>query len=217
MANQQVDKGHYQHSYDHKGRFASYWHYIDEALSLKQAKYLEVGIGSSFVSDNLRKRGVKLTTVDIDPALEPDLVGSVLKLPVGDASVDVVLCFQVLEHLPFSEFPPVLNEFYRVTRRFALMSLPDRSLYLQVGITLYPVLRRGFSFTLPRLHLPPHDFDGQHYWEIGKRETPLSAVRRAIGESGFLILKDYRVPEKPLHHIFLMEKKGIRGRNTGEH
>ena len=37
--------------------------------------------------------------VDIDEASQPDLIGPVERLPVDDASFDLVLCIQVLEHV----------------------------------------------------------------------------------------------------------------------
>jgi SAM-dependent methyltransferase len=52
--------------------------------------------------------------IDQNPDVRPDVVGSVLDLPFGDASFDGVLCTEVLEHVP-DPFVAA-RELFRVTR-----------------------------------------------------------------------------------------------------
>lgn len=59
-----------------------------------------IPVSKGFVSDYLRARGVKLTTVDIDGRLKPDVVANLTDLPFEASSFDVVACYEVLEHLP---------------------------------------------------------------------------------------------------------------------
>ena len=54
---------------------------------------LEIGIGNGFVSKYLKERKIKVTTVDIDERLNPDIAGSVLELPFAKGSFDVVACY----------------------------------------------------------------------------------------------------------------------------
>jgi hypothetical protein len=54
-----------------------------------------------------------------------------------------------------------------------------------------------------------HEFDGEHYWEIGKKDFSLKRIKRLFETNSFNILRDYRVPEKPFHHIFVLEKKAL--------
>jgi SAM-dependent methyltransferase len=52
--------------------------------------------------------------VDVDEEVRPDLVGSVEQLPLDDASFDLVLCIQVLEHV--SDPARAVRELRRVLR-----------------------------------------------------------------------------------------------------
>lgn len=66
--------------------------------------------------------------VDIDPANEPDLVGSMLHMPaVPDSSVDAVYSSHNIEHVYAHEVPQVLREFLRVLKPtgFLLVTCPD--------------------------------------------------------------------------------------------
>src|SRR3954447_19676753 len=111
MASAQVDSSLYwSREYNTKERFASFWHQIDETLRLSPATVLEVGPGSGFVTECLRRAGVTVTTLDIDATVRPDVVGSVADIPLPDDSVDVALASEVLEHLPFDQVEHALAE-----------------------------------------------------------------------------------------------------------
>ena len=86
---------------------------------------LEIGVGSGIIKVLCDLFGVDIKTVDIDQDLKPDYVASVLDLPFDDKSFDLVVCFQVLEHISFEEFTKALLELYRVARRYVILSLPD--------------------------------------------------------------------------------------------
>ena len=96
-------------TYDIKERFCSYWHQIDEVLQLKPSKVLEIGVGNCFVTRYLQGKGTNVTTLDIAYDLQPDVSGSVLTIPFINASFDAVSCCQVLEHLPYENFPESLK------------------------------------------------------------------------------------------------------------
>ncbi len=198
-----VPSDHYGRRYDSKLRFGSYWHQIHEILRWQPASVLEVGIGNGFVSDYLRKRDVRLRTVDVNPELGPDLVASVLALPFADASFDVACSFETLEHIDYGHFPQAVAELARVARRAVLLSLPDVTRRLGVLLTL-PGWRfqKGIDLTLPgRLHT----FDGQHFWEIGKRGYPLSRILAVLRQQGLRISRCYRADENLYHRFIVAE------------
>jgi hypothetical protein len=191
-----------------KGRFMSYWHQINEIVSLMPSSVLEIGIGPGIVAYCLGKMGFKITTMDIDKHLRPDVVGSVMAIPFSDNSFDLVAAFQVLEHLPYEEFPKALREIHRVTRCYAMLSLPDCTRAYRFEIQIPRMGDFRILIPLPRLKAPVQRFDGQHYWEIGKAGYSLRRVLEDIRCSGFRVVKCYRVFEMPYHRFFVLAKGG---------
>lgn len=201
----QVAPDHYlKASYDTKERFVSYWHQIDELRALGPASVLEVGIGNGFVSSYLRARGLAVTTLDFDERLEPDVVGSVLEMPFEDGAFSAVACFEVLEHLPYDQFAPALREMRRVAAEHVVLSLPNAKKVYRFELEMRHVLEVRALIPRPRLALPEHTFDGEHYWEIGTAGHAEDEVRRVIERAGFAVERAYRVFEFPYHHFFVL-------------
>jgi len=205
----QVKPNHYfNKSYDTKERFISYWHQINEIIKLNPKTVLEIGIGNGFVSKYLKERKVNILTIDIDKRLNPDVVGSVLNMPFSEELFDIVACYEVLEHLPFENFSKALFEIFRVSKSYAILSLPDASRVYRVYLQIPKIGIFKRLIPLPRLKNPTHKFDGEHYWEIGKAEYPLSKIINEIQKAGFRIEKTYRVFENPYHRFFILRKGG---------
>lgn len=204
----QVEPDHYcSPGYDSKGRFCSYWHQINEIFSLRPEKVLEIGIGNGFVSKYLRERGVNVTTLDIDERLNPDLVGTVLKIPLPDESFDVVSCCELLEHLPYKNLGKALSEIFRCSKSYAVLSVPDVGRVYRLCLQIPKIGTIQRLIPLPRIKRPVHNFTGQHYWEIGKAGYPLRRVMDGIRGTGFEIRKTYRVFERPYHRFFICAKE----------
>jgi hypothetical protein len=208
----QVTLEHYKTTrYEHKGRFATYWHQIDQVVSRCPQESLEVGVGNGFVHRYLRQFGWKVHTADLDARLQPDVVSSVLALPFADGAYDLVCCFETLEHLPWENFRVGLRELARVARRWVLLSLPDVTPLLGLQLRLkwgkVQVLR-----DLPSVFPRKHEFDGQHYWEIGKRGYPLPEVLGVIRSEGLRIETQFRVFEVPYHRfISCLHREAAQG------
>jgi SAM-dependent methyltransferase len=198
--------GHYRLEYLLDGRLYSYAHQLDAALRLSPSSVLEVGVGSGMIAAALRAIGVSVTTLDVQPELKPDVVGSVLAIPRDNGAFDVAICGQVLEHLPFDDFIPALRELRRVTVRGVVLSLPDRSPHHVCKLRLPGRLRldRTFSFQWrrPPTFSPVTTARNGHFWEIGYEGFELSRVQAAIQEAGWRIARSWRVPEKYWHRFF---------------
>ena len=124
-------------AYNTKERACSFWHQVDEIFEIGASTVLEVGSGSGLVTNWLRTAGFEVKTLDLDPELEPDMVGSVTDIPLSANSCDAVLCCQVLEHLPFDQLPMALTEIGRVSRMGAVVSLPDVTPWVGMAYPLY--------------------------------------------------------------------------------
>jgi SAM-dependent methyltransferase len=198
---------YFKKDYDSKARFASYWHQIQETLDLAPKKVLEIGKGSGFVSRYLKEKGLDIVTVDIEERLKPGIRNDLLHLSCKDGSFDLVLCCELLEHLPYESFSKALSEIRRVSSRFAVISLPDaiRAYRLLLELPRLGVIQK--IITAPRLIEQDHAFDGYHYWEIGKSGSSLKRVAKDLQGAGFNIRKTYRVFENPFHRFFVLEKR----------
>ena len=98
---------YFKSSYDTKERFCSYWHQLDEVITLKPKEVLEIGIGNSFLTRYLKERDIKVTTLDIEHELRPDVAGSVLFLPFYYSSFDFNIFF-ISRYRTVKIFPPCI-------------------------------------------------------------------------------------------------------------
>lgn len=188
----QVEASWYGRHYMDLERVVTHWHQAARVAELcaPGARVLEVGPGNGHTTWLLRSWGFQVDTLDFDPALNPDIVGDVTALPLADKSYDCVLAAEVLEHLPWEEFAPALSELHRVCRGHVVLTLPAPFLGLSLMGGMTWLEHIAFHLGIP--HWKRHRFDGQHYWELGKRGTERRVVRRAILAQGFQILREYR-------------------------
>ena len=203
MSEIQVSPEHYEKlRYDNKKRFINYWHQINEIAG----SILEVGVGNGFVSNYLSENNFNITTLDIDARLNPDVVGSVLDLPFEDNKFELITCFEVLEHLPYNQVEKAIKELYRVSSKNVIISVSDRTLCYKLLIKLPVIKEKSFLVSIPKLLNKEHIFDGQHYWELGKKGYPVSRFRKTIKDQGFKITNTYRIFESDNHHLIYIKK-----------
>jgi ubiquinone/menaquinone biosynthesis C-methylase UbiE len=201
----QTDKQHYQFGqYVQLERWSSYWHQLDELIRLQPKSVLEVGAGDGVVADYLKKHaGVAHTSVDIAEDLQPDIVGEIEHLPVADKSFDVACAFEVLEHIPFERFTPALTELVRVARTAVVISVPHWGRHFSIEVRLPFFKRVRWQWKMPWLPIT-HKFNGQHYWEVGKKGYDVPTVIRAIEAAGLRVERHYIAFESPYHHFFIL-------------
>ena len=153
------------------------------------------------MSSYLRARlGFAVTTFDFDASLQPDVIGDVRELSsmVRERSFDAVVAFQVLEHLPFADFIPTLQQMGKVARTAVILSLPHYGWNVQGRIRLW---KWDWAFSRRISKRPAWRFDGEHHWEIGTRGYPLSRVRAAVA-AAFKIDREYFCPDYSYHYFF---------------
>jgi SAM-dependent methyltransferase len=210
----QTDLSHYDESYYERRRLYSVGVQAEVLWSLRPSSVLEVGPGRGVFAALFRQlSGAAVVTLDIDPTLRPDVIGSAFELPFEDGAFDAAACFQMLEHLPFGRFAAALAEMRRVARAGMALSLPDCSLALTFRLGIRNPRKDGWvgawtvqpsSWALRKFKTVPNS--AGHYWEIGRKGTPLSIVRRAIAESGWRIEKELRTAENAYHRFFVLKK-----------
>jgi SAM-dependent methyltransferase len=197
-----------------EARFASYGRQIQEALTTQARRFIEIGPGPGLITHVLRRCGREVTTVDIDQATRPDVVGDVMRLPFVESSFEAALAYEVLEHLPFDCFGPALRELGRVAQTHILLSLPDCRPYVR-----FEWWRKGHPFRkatdVPWSRARPHSFDGEHHWEVNSKGCGLATVCAAIAEAGLSVTKTYRVWSNPYHRIFLLRCRPPDDQSSG--
>lgn len=195
-----------------KQRMATYWHQLDEVIELRPREVLEVGVGTGLVASYLTRIGIPTLTADINAALAPDFVASVMNLKSGvRRQFDVVLCARVLHHLPFDEFDGALEQLSQVARRRVVLTLPseDFSVYLAFRYTSSPLrfMRVPLPVAIKRLAFWSASRSG--LWKIGdSREHSLQAVTEVIARH-FAVEKTYLVPDDAAHRVFVLVPRGL--------
>jgi cyclopropane fatty-acyl-phospholipid synthase-like methyltransferase len=203
----QVPPSHYAPGeYDDFKRWSSYWHQIQTIRRCRPKRVLEIGVGSGVLTWYMRERlKLDVTTVDIDPALRPDVLSDVLELRsrLAPASYDLVCAFQVLEHLPFDRLDAALAALAAVTRDRVVVTLPNNGRTFQMRMEVW-----RFQLALGRkVGWRRHwRFDGEHYWEVGTVGHSAREVRRHISEA--LILESETVyPDNPYHREYVGRRR----------
>ncbi|MFT7507224.1 MAG: SAM-dependent methyltransferase [Acidimicrobiales bacterium] len=202
----QVPKSHYYNfNYNHKARWITYHDQMRLLNKYGSKNVLEIGPGTGWMKRTIKDLGITVKTVDIDPKLHPDYVASIDSLPIKDGSFDTVCAFEVLEHLPFETFVKNISEMARVSKKYIIFSVPNRGhILLHVKFKIPFVKYKEFFVKIPTGE--EHVFDGQHYWEIGKKGYTPKIVKDAIKEAGLTVLESFVPTDTPSHHYFVVSK-----------
>lgn len=202
----QVSSSHYDFSYMNMRRWASVWYQLRETLELQPKSVLELGPGPGIFKAAIAQYGIDVKTLDHDPDLQPDYVGAASEMPFDDESWDLVCAFQMLEHLPYEDSLKAVREMRRVAERYLLISLPDRTPSLRLLLDAPWVGVRQARFDLPNPWSREHLFNGEHYWEIGKRGYPVRRIIEDFKACDLTLRKTFRAGEIAYHRFFVFER-----------
>jgi 2-polyprenyl-3-methyl-5-hydroxy-6-metoxy-1,4-benzoquinol methylase len=197
----------------------TYWHQINSILLNKPKTILEVGVGTGLVSSYMRALGIEVTTVDINPSLEPDYIGSVLDLEeiVQGKVFDVVLCARVLHHLPYDSFPKAIEQISIVSAKAAVVTLPvdDFRFYLMSRYTSSNI--RTFSIPIPLflkrkiVSVLTKNKDQSRFisglWKINDQTGVSFSDIKSTVEKQWEIVAEYKIPEDSAHYLMQLIKK----------
>jgi SAM-dependent methyltransferase len=192
-------------------RFQSYYEQLKCIKSISGNAILEIGTGNGLFRHMATRMGKSVTTLDINPSLNPDICASILNtLPLKAKTFDAVVAFEVFEHVPFHNLVNILNEIARVSTEGAIFSVPNREWHVRL-LFATDYFKLGGLLTIRRLfkrYKPLSDYAGdRHYWHIGDKGITLGTVRERIRQSDLSLLKDYRSKGNPGHHFFTLLSK----------
>lgn len=202
----QVAPDHYDFErYDDAERWMSYWHQIRAVLAVRPKTVLEIGSGSGVFRSYLRSAGVDVKTLDIDRSRNVDYVGDIARLDEAlpeHLVFDAVCAFQVLEHVPLSEFDTCVANLARRANPHVFLSLPYRGLRVRLALwwgdhhwTL------GHKFMLPWRHEPIPE----HHWEMGYPHTARRITKR-IANHLDVVSRGF-IPDNPYHYMWQLSRR----------
>lgn len=138
------------------------------------ARVLDAGCGEGILVDEYRRRGLDIEGLDLNYESAFVRRGDVRSMPFPDASFDLVLLLDVLEHLEFRDQPRALAEVHRTLRPGGLLALSTPNLaHLNARFKL---LFCG--------HLDRADSELEH-----PGERPMEEYRRLLASAGFRIVR----------------------------
>lgn len=179
-------------------------HQINEIHKLRPQSILEIGVGNGFTSSFLRRAGYRVTTADINPALEPDICAPLDQVGsfIGEEKFDLVVCCEVLEHMPLNEFIESLDQLRALGQRLFL-TLPNcKTTYGASGLFRIPKIGiKSFDLTFDISR--KKKMDKEHFWEVGsQRETEIKSIAFEL-KARYKSVKIKRIALNPYHIAFI--------------
>ena len=208
MNSQHKSKVYKAFSYDDKGRFHSYYYQVKFLTGLNPESILEIGVGSKTLVNYLRQHNQTIYSCDIDKTLEPDYVGDIRNLPFKDNEFDVVCAFQILEHIPWEDVPKALSELRRVSKNHVVISIPFTAVTIEIilksSIFMHLFGLWSFKFLINLEFITKKwKYNGEHYWEMGKKNYPRKMVRNLIKQ--YFNISEEKKVELSYQYFFILE------------
>ena len=213
----QVTKTHYFfETYSSERRFISYYHQVKNVLNIvsknNSRKILIVGKGDGVVQSILNTYSALLDldltihTFDFAPDLNPDYLGDLLEIDqIISDNYDIILCCQVLEHIPQNEATQVVIKMGKIARHLVI-SLPYKALTLR-GSLKGPILPEFvFCIKIPVVKSFGEMVDERHYWELGATIS-VRKYKRQLRELGLSILDAYILKKHGNIYFLILESE----------
>jgi len=184
----------------------SFVHQIKYIVGMKPHSAVEIGIGNGFVSTFLRRAGIPVLTADINAALEPDICAPLSDLPgLVSEQRDVVICCEVLEHMPLEELDANLDHLKALGPRLFLTLPNSRKAWGLSGLLHLPKLgARLFDANIDIPWRRPIE-GGPHFWEVGyNSQCTRSGIIRRL-KTRYNIVRSGRFALNPYHIYFICE------------
>ncbi len=119
---------------------------------------------------------------------------------------DVIVLFQVLEHLPYEQSELALQKLAVATKEYLLISIPYNTEYLAIQVKFSFLGRpRHLFINVPKFWTkkPLSDY---HYWEIGLKGYPKQRFLNSVAKAGLTIKHEFIDPSNPYHYFLILQK-----------
>lgn len=209
--NKETENYLFLESYEQLPRFISYWYQIDTIRKLNPKSILEVGKGTGFVYDYLKKSKFNITSMDYNKDLNPDIVCDVIEISLEN-KYDLISCSEVLEHIPYEDACKVLERFSKISK-YVLLCIPVGGPYFSFNFR-FSGIKRIFKKELFGKGIVLRPFwknftkEEEHHWEAGYKNYSLKNIRKEI-KKNFSIEKEFDNSFYPYHKFFLLKSKKL--------
>lgn len=199
--NKMDGSGYRTFEYLSPSRMSSYGHQYSLAMKSKGTSLLNIGSGNDLLSQLLSRQGKFVVDFDLNYSTNPTVCGKLPFLPFLNSSFDVVLCFQMLEHLPFSLLPICMKEFTRIGTKFVIISLPDVTYkgYEKLKHYTYKFLKHPKVWK----KYQKSDIDIEHEWEIGAGIVDERTIIQNANVDELALVRHFRNDLNTYHHFFV--------------
>ena len=172
-----------------------HFHVLRDLLARTEGDVFEVGTGDGVLRRCVEPFVRSYTVLDRNPQLQPEVQGDLLEpQPALAGRFDAAVCTEVLEHLPFEQFPIALARLGEVLRPGGrlFLTVPHRKGHLLVVSPRQRLRTWRFPFGTTSLSEAYNRFvrrriwiDPNHCWEIGDGRVARRDVERALAAQGF--------------------------------
>jgi hypothetical protein len=187
-------------------QLCTFAHQIDFIHSMRPKSAIEIGLGNGFVSTYLRRAGLRITTADINPALEPDICAPLAEVHQHiKQPADLVICCEVLEHMPLEELDANLDHLRGLGERLFLTLPNSYRVWGLSGLAFLPKIGGGLFDLNVNIPWKRPIAGGPHFWEVGYRP---SCSRKAIVKrlrQRYRTVRSGRFALNPYHIWFICE------------
>lgn len=173
-----ITEGYFQREQWDSFRFQAYSVY---KLIGENGSVYEIGKGNGFVGAILQTIGIDYVSVDINANLMPTYVADISDINMqGFKERDCVLCSEVLEHIPFNLFGVCIENLYKLSGKYVVLSLPDITVHGEMA--------------------------SMHFWEVNSSdETNIEKINQIINR--FFNINDCgMIPNNQYHRYWILEK-----------
>lgn len=161
--------------------FSMYYKQIElvKEYSLLWYNILEIGPWSWFVSDYLKKIWYNIDTFDYFEKFNPTYCWDIREINnIVEKKYDLIICFDVLEHIPFIDFEKTLQKLAIISNDIIIW-LPRPSFNLFRFIFRLPYFKKIYKISINiSLFWKEHIYDWAHHWEVWKKWYSIKIITK---------------------------------------
>ncbi len=177
-----------------------YWHQqkLMEGVLSPNDRIAEIGVGSKFTYNYLKAKGFNIVSVDIDAGKKPDILENIVSCDDSFFNFDVILAFNIFEHLPYGEFLTVVQKMSRGNVKHFFLGLPlNKKVVFEFKIRLGRYLNREWIVTLPKKRITTPN----HHWELEYADYTGKRLIADMHNHGFIPEKNFSYRLQSFFHF----------------